>query len=422
MKTVTKFFSIISLLAILTLAFATPAMAFDGRSGNNITIEADEVIEDDLYVSAENFTLEGIVKGDLIVGGSNITINGPLTAQSNITAGIWMTATENTDSIKNVVIGQSGTVSLSSHNSGGVIVYGNIHSTTITANITRGIPTAAGILLLGVNTEGRLSPQNSVINNCTFSGYTTTNPAITLSSNIGHKSFANVSGTGNTFIGYDDAAAIETIVYHTPDDPLLGTVTLTNNNPLPVELVSFTASSSASQILLRWTTATEVNNYGFEIERKLRTAQNNFWETIGFVSGQGTSNVSHQYSFQDILSQKGTVEYRLKQIDHNGSFEYSQTIAIESKGTKITGTTLDIYPNPFNATSRIIVRVAETGMAKLTVVDLSGKEITRLFSGLLQEHDVLNIPIDGIRLSSGMYYCVMNHNSNLIVKKLLLLK
>ncbi len=76
MKTVTKIFSIISLLAILTLAFATPAMAFDGRSGNNITIEADEVIEDDLYVSAENFTLEGTVKGDLIVGGSNITING----------------------------------------------------------------------------------------------------------------------------------------------------------------------------------------------------------------------------------------------------------------------------------------------------------------------------------------------------------
>lgn len=76
MKTVTKFFSIISLLAILTLAFATPAMAFDGRSGNDITIEADEVIEDDLYVSAENFTLEGTVKGDLIVGGSNITING----------------------------------------------------------------------------------------------------------------------------------------------------------------------------------------------------------------------------------------------------------------------------------------------------------------------------------------------------------
>lgn len=85
MKTTTKLFSIFTLIAILTLAFATPVMAFDGRTGDNVIIKADEVINDDLYVTAENFTLDGTVKGDLIVIGSNITING--TVEGDLMAG-----------------------------------------------------------------------------------------------------------------------------------------------------------------------------------------------------------------------------------------------------------------------------------------------------------------------------------------------
>ena len=76
MKTIYKFISIFSLIALLALAFATPAHAFDGRSGENVEIKADEVIEDDVYVTANNFVLEGTVKGDLIVFGETITING----------------------------------------------------------------------------------------------------------------------------------------------------------------------------------------------------------------------------------------------------------------------------------------------------------------------------------------------------------
>ncbi len=76
MKTIHKFFSIFSLIAILALAFATPAQAFDGRAGNNVVIEKDEIIADDVYVTAETFVLEGTVKGDLVVFGTTITING----------------------------------------------------------------------------------------------------------------------------------------------------------------------------------------------------------------------------------------------------------------------------------------------------------------------------------------------------------
>jgi cytoskeletal protein CcmA (bactofilin family) len=76
MKTLHKFFSIFALIALLALAFATPARAFDGRSGDSIEIKADEIIEDDVYVTANEFVLEGTVKGDLIVFGETITING----------------------------------------------------------------------------------------------------------------------------------------------------------------------------------------------------------------------------------------------------------------------------------------------------------------------------------------------------------
>jgi cytoskeletal protein CcmA (bactofilin family) len=85
MKTTTRFFSIFTLLAILTLAFATPVLAFEGRTGDNIVIEADEVIDDDLYVTAQNFTLEGTVTGDLFVAGENIVING--TVEGDLFAG-----------------------------------------------------------------------------------------------------------------------------------------------------------------------------------------------------------------------------------------------------------------------------------------------------------------------------------------------
>jgi cytoskeletal protein CcmA (bactofilin family) len=76
MKTLSKIISIFSLIALLALAFATPARAFDGRSGDDVEIKAGEVIEDDVYVTANNFTLEGTIKGDLIVFGQTITING----------------------------------------------------------------------------------------------------------------------------------------------------------------------------------------------------------------------------------------------------------------------------------------------------------------------------------------------------------
>jgi hypothetical protein len=354
---------------------------------------------------------------------SNIIINGPVTCQGNKTAGIWLTAVAATDTIKNVSIGQSGVISLSSHNSGGVIVYGNIYSTSITANFTRGTQTAAGILLLGIDVNGTLSPKNTTINNCTFTGYLVGKPAITLSSNTGYNSSANATGSGNTFVGFTDSAAIEGIVYHKPDDVRLGTVSLTNTNPVPVELVSFTFSSTNRGIRLLWRTATEINNFGFQIERN-HLNRSDGWENIGFVRGNGTSNIPHEYSFEDqTITTRGAQQYRLKQIDRDGAFEYSHCITVERTGTAKPGAmTLEAFPNPFNASTMLDFEVRETGFASLVLYDVNGKRIKEIFSGSLREGDRRQIRFDAATIASGNYYCVLHHNKTFSLKKLILIK
>ena len=90
--------------------------------------------------------------------------------------------------------------------------------------------------------------------------------------------------------------------------------------PLPVELTTFTAAITSDNVELNWTTATEVNNYGFEI---FRQAQNDRWSLLGFVEGHGNSNSQKEYSFVDESVSPGLYQYRLKQIDTDGSFEFS---------------------------------------------------------------------------------------------------
>ena len=106
---------------------------------------------------------------------------------------------------------------------------------------------------------------------------------------------------------------------------------LGNAFPLPVELTSFAAKVSGNKVLLNWETATEVNNYGFEVERaSLSASPLRVWEKIGFVNGNGNSNSSKSYYFIDANVTQGKYSYRLKQIDNDGQFEYSKVIEVDS--------------------------------------------------------------------------------------------
>ena len=129
--------------------------------------------------------------------------------------------------------------------------------------------------------------------------------------------------------GTIDATTIDSHIYDNEEgtaevyfDPWL-------NDPMPVELTTFTASVKNNSVLLNWQTATEINNYGFEIQKSEVSSQNSEFETVGFVDGHGNSNSPKEYSFKDENITAGTYKYRLRQIDNDGQFKYSKVVEIE---------------------------------------------------------------------------------------------
>jgi hypothetical protein len=142
--------------------------------------------------------------------------------------------------------------------------------------------------------------------------------------------------------------------------------------PIPVELASFSASVNESTVLLNWATATETNNYGFEIER---AAADGKYVTLGFVEGSGTSTEIHTYSYTDANLAAGTYTYRLKQIDLSGAYEY-----FNLQGEVVIGLPQDYtleqnYPNPFNPSTTISYGLPFESSVRLTIYDIRGAEV-----------------------------------------------
>ncbi len=186
---------------------------------------------------------------------------------------------------------------------------------------------------------------------------------------------------------------------------------------LPVELKSFTAQAENQKIILKWTTATELNNNGFEIQR--RVAESDF-ATIGFVKGEGTTTNQKEYSYIDKDLVDGKYSYRLKQIDFNGTFEYSDVIEVDVR-------TLDEFaleqnfPNPFNPTTTIGYVLKEKSNAKLILLNAIGEEITVLVNEE-QDKGFHKVDFNAANLPSGVYFYRLQAGSFAETKKMLLLK
>jgi len=198
----------------------------------------------------------------------------------------------------------------------------------------------------------------------------------------------------------------------------LGTLSLDSSNPLPVELTSFSANISERNVNLQWTTATEINNYGFEIQRSVKTYN---WEVLGFIEGHGNSNSPKAYSFTDNnISSTGTYSYRLKKIDNDGSYEFSKTIGVDI-GTPITLELRQNYPNPFNPSTTISFTFPESGNVSLKIFNTLGEEITTLVNGYT-EAGIYSYNFNAENLPSGFYIYQLKTNENSLTKKMLFLK
>jgi photosystem II stability/assembly factor-like uncharacterized protein len=200
---------------------------------------------------------------------------------------------------------------------------------------------------------------------------------------------------------------------------IFGSILFNEDLGLPVELVSFSGSEKADTVTLSWSTGTEFNNKGFEIERK----SNNIWHTIGFVSGHGTTSEIQNYTYADNISDlqwSSRVYYRLKQVDYDGSFEYSQEIEVMVVLVKEYSLSQN-YPNPFNPNTTISYSLPIRGIVQLIVYDVLGREVRKLVDEE-QEAGKYEIEFDAEDLTSGIYVYRLSAGERVMSKKMILLK
>ncbi len=182
------------------------------------------------------------------------------------------------------------------------------------------------------------------------------------------------------------------------------------NFTLPVELTSFSANVVNNEIVLNWITSTEKNNKGFEIERKFK---NNKWETIGFIDGKGTTTETHLYSFKDNyknISYEGRVLYRIKQLDLNGSFEYSKIIYADVDFTPNVYTFSQNYPNPFNPVTSIKYSLPLESEVIIFVANSLGQEVAELVNKI-QNEGFYEVSWNADNFASGVYFYTIKAES-----------
>ena len=241
---------------------------------------------------------------------------------------------------------------------------------------------------------------------------------------------------------------VENVTAANTDAPSLRTVSLRQGNlslsvtvdgirvadawsqaPLPVELSSFSAVIVNRGIKLNWRTETEVNNYGFEVERTAPFPPpyqggggeaGGGWEKMGFVEGHGNSNSPKEYSFFDDNVTSGKYAYRLKQIDNDGTYEFSKVIEIDvyaPLGYELSQN----YPNPFNPATTIRYSLPETGRVKLAIYNVLGQEVKTLVNEI-KEAGVHTINFNASDLNSGIYFYKLKADNFVKIRKMSLVK
>ena len=199
---------------------------------------------------------------------------------------------------------------------------------------------------------------------------------------------------------------------------------LVEDQVTPVELASFNANVSNNNVKLNWITSSEINNSGFEIERApLNPPQGGTfgqWKKIGFVEGNGTTTGANYYSFEDNNLASSVYHYRLKQLDFDGSFEYSNVLEVEVN-TPVSFSLSQNYPNPFNPSTNIEYRIPEDGFVSLYIYNSLGQQVLTLVNEHQSAGNHSSI-FSANNLPSGLYFYELRSGVFTETRKMLLLK
>lgn len=187
---------------------------------------------------------------------------------------------------------------------------------------------------------------------------------------------------------------------------------------LPVELSSFTSVINKNNVTLNWSTAVEVNNAGFDIERKSATAD---WTKISHIEGHGNSVQPQNYSVTDGGLAIGSYNYRLKQIDLNGNFEYFELTNEVVVGQPLQYDLSQNYPNPFNPSTNINFEIPDNGFVNIKLYDVTGREVKTLLNDF-KSAGYYSIQLNAADLSSGIYFYTLTSGNFVSTKKLNLIK
>jgi hypothetical protein len=188
---------------------------------------------------------------------------------------------------------------------------------------------------------------------------------------------------------------------------------------IPVELISFNATAKENTVSLSWETATELNNMGFEVER---SEDGITFIKVGDVSGKGTTTEKQQYIFTDNqIKGEGKLYYRLKQLDYDGTFAYSETISVEYSALPVEFSLSQNYPNPFNPATTIKFGIPKEVAVSLKIYDALGSEIETIVDQKM-EPGYYKYQWVGTKYASGVYFYRLTAGNFVSTKKLMILK
>ncbi|MCX7832615.1 MAG: T9SS type A sorting domain-containing protein [Ignavibacteria bacterium] len=192
---------------------------------------------------------------------------------------------------------------------------------------------------------------------------------------------------------------------------------------MPVKLLSFTHTTNGRDVKLAWITESELNNQGFEIHRKYQNNGADKWEKIGYINGKGTKSTITNYIFEDKKLQTGKYQYRLKQIDYNGNYEYFDLNSIVEIGIPTKFELSQNYPNPFNPITKIDFALPKDSKVNITLYDLLGREVKTIVNEF-KNAGYYTILLDASEIPSGIYFYRMNTEENqfIMAKKMVILK